>query len=522
MSRFNGVPGFNQIRKCFLVYFFLFLSASSFAQTLTTGQTLTSSPYSRYGLGELQGSGMAQNFSMGGSGIAYRSDTLSPTYINAINPASYSSLRITTIEMGMRSNTTQFVDQSQKFLVNNTSFAYMGVGLPINRWWGLAFGVMPYSTVGYNIHNSQKDSMGVIDYTYQGNGGINKVFVGNGFKLLKNKFSQRTGADLSVGFNAAYEFGSINNIRHVSYEDPNYYNTRVDQNTRIHDFTFDYGLQLKFRIDSVKRTNPKLKSGCARIIKGKCIVYDNCKVDSTVHVKGKPDKYFIHSDSTTHEEKRRVRTDIEDIQVGLGFTFAPAMNMSASTDFLARTYVGTTSGELYKDTILNALDKSSRAYIPMRIGMGLSLSRSFKWNILADYSYQQWSAYTLDGTSGGLQNSMQASIGYQFQLSQRGNYFKISRYRFGLKYNQTYLNINNTKLTEYAFTFGAAFPVAISKVKKHEYDVNLYRNYSMVNVGFELGTFGTTNQGLIQERYARVVIGFTINDRWFQHYKYSD
>jgi hypothetical protein len=518
MSRINSVPGFNQMRKCFLVCFLFLLSSFAFSQTLTTNQTLTSSPYSRYGLGEMQTGGFAQNFSLGGGGYAWRADTITPAYINVLNPASYSSLRITTIEMGLMSTTTQFQTLDDKFILNNTSFNYMAVGLPIKRWWGLTFGVMPYSNVGYKIHNSKQDSMGVVDYNYQGNGGINKVFIGNGFKLLHDKFSRRTGADVSIGVNASYEFGSINNIRHVSYQDPNYYDIRVDQNTRIHDFTLDYGLQVKFRVDSVKKKNPKLKTGCAHMVKGKCVVYDRCAVDSV-----KNGKYYIHSDSTTHIEPSRVLTDIEDINIGFGLSFAPAMNLSASTDFLARTYIPSTSGtEIYKDTVLSALNQNTRANIPARIGLGLSVSRSYKWNILADCSFQQWSAYTFGGVNAGLQNSMQASLGFQFQPNLRGNYFKISRYRMGLKYYQSFLDLDNTRLTEYAVTLGAAFPVAISRVKKHEYDINLYRNYSMVNVGVELGTFGTTSNGLIQERYARVVIGFTINDRWFQHYKYSD
>jgi hypothetical protein len=82
--------------------------------------------------------------------------------------------------------------------------------------------------------------------------------------------------------------------------------------------------------------------------------------------------------------------------------------------------------------------------------------------------------------------------------------------------------LKDTRLVEYGLTFGAAFPVAISRVKRHEYDINLYRNYSMVNVSVELGQMGTSSNGLIKENYGRVVLGFTINDRWFQHFKYND
>src|ERR1700758_1065222 len=107
--------------KCLLVIFPALLSSFAYAQTLS------SSPYSRYGLGELQGTGLAQNYAMGGAGYAWRNDTISPNSINITNPASYSSLRVTTIELGMLSNSTQFQTTDTKFVLNNTSFDYIGV-----------------------------------------------------------------------------------------------------------------------------------------------------------------------------------------------------------------------------------------------------------------------------------------------------------------------------------------------------------------------------------------------------------
>jgi hypothetical protein len=217
-----------------------------------------------------------------------------------------------------------------------------------------------------------------------------------------------------------------------------------------------------------------------------------------------------------------VKTDIEDITFGIGLTYSPPMGLSASQDFLEQTYTEPGSIEILKDTLVNVQNQNTIAKIPGKYGFGISINRSYRWNILADYTYQQWSGYSFAGDNPGLRNCQQASLGFQFQPALRGSYFSIVRYRFGLKYNETYVDVANTQLTEMAFTFGAAFPVAISRVKKHEYDINLYRNYSMVNVSVELGQRGTTSNGLIKEDYARVVLGFTINDRWFQHFKYND
>jgi hypothetical protein len=516
-KRVNSAP---QMLKCVFFFALVFISLSSFSQSIT------SSPYSRYGLGDLQAPGLAQNFALGGGGIGWRSDTLTPSYINTINPASYSAMRITAIETGLMSSYTQFNGEGQKYALNNTSFSYLAVGVPVKRWWGLSFGIMPYSSVGYNIHTTKSnDTSGVIDYTYQGTGGINKAYLGNGFKLLKEKFSKRTGIDLSAGFNASYLFGAVNNIRHVSFETPNYEDTRVDESLRIHDFAFDFGLQFKFRIDSVMKTNPKLAWGCAyndHKHHDSITVYNNCKVDST-HKSFLSKKYFVHRDNdSTHLERRKVKTDIEDLTFSFGLTYTPPMGLSSSEDYLAQTYIQPGSFEIYKDTIVNNVNKSTITHLPAKFGAGISINRTYHWNLVADYSYQQWTGYSLDGINQGLQNSMQGSLGFQFQPALRGSYFSIIRYRFGVRYNETYLQLGDTRITEQGLTFGAAFPVAISHVKRGEFDVNQYRNYSMINVSVELGQRGTNSNGLIQETYGRVVLGFTINDRWFQRFKYND
>ena len=71
-------------------------------------QILTSSPYSRYGLGELNLATFATSSAMGGSFIAYQHDsTTSPLFINAANPAGLAGLRYTTLELGWASSVYQ-------------------------------------------------------------------------------------------------------------------------------------------------------------------------------------------------------------------------------------------------------------------------------------------------------------------------------------------------------------------------------------------------------------------------------
>ncbi|MGZ4047956.1 MAG: hypothetical protein ACXVNN_01265, partial [Bacteroidia bacterium] len=129
--------------------------------------------------------------------------------------------------------------------------------------------------------------------------------------------------------------------------------------------------------------------------------------------------------------------------------------------------------------------------------------------ISADYSVQNWSQYTIFNQSQGLVNSMRVSLGAQLipSLKINASYPERMHYRFGVRYGQTALDLKNTPLTEYAVSAGIGFPVGRNL---------LLRNFSMVNIGAEVGQMGTTTNGLIKENFFKVSIGFTINDLWFQ------
>jgi hypothetical protein len=62
---------------------------------------------------------------------------------------------------------------------------------------GFGFGLIPYSSVGYRIRNENTD--GLVK-RYEGTGGLNKVFLGCGYKI---------NSKLSVGVDFNYNFGKI-------------------------------------------------------------------------------------------------------------------------------------------------------------------------------------------------------------------------------------------------------------------------------------------------------------------------
>jgi len=165
----------------------LLLSVVSFAQQGTA------SPYSYYGIGDVRYKGTAEIRSM--AGIAVEQDSI---HLNMDNPASYANLKLTTFAIGGSYITTKLKSASVTENARRTTLDYLAVGLPMGKL-GVGFGLIPYSSVGYQIQ-SLSSADGGINSRYDGNGGINKAFFGAAYKISP-KFS--FGADVH------YNFGKI-------------------------------------------------------------------------------------------------------------------------------------------------------------------------------------------------------------------------------------------------------------------------------------------------------------------------
>ncbi|MFN7099876.1 MAG: hypothetical protein ACK4M4_05830 [Flavobacterium sp.] len=182
--------------KKILVSFCLLVSLVSLAQEGT------SSPYSFYGIGDVRFRGTLEFRSMGE--IAVEKDSI---HMNLQNPASYAHLKYTTFTMGGTQFTTKLKSENAAANARRTTLDYLGVGLPLGKF-GVGFGLVPYSSVGYKIASESTDPS-VNSRRFDGRGGMNKVFFGLGYKITPN---------LSVGADVNYNFGKIesNNFEYIS------------------------------------------------------------------------------------------------------------------------------------------------------------------------------------------------------------------------------------------------------------------------------------------------------------------
>ena len=216
---------------------FLYTALSIFLLFSTTAQAqraTTSSPYSRYGLGEMRGDALPQLRAMGGitTGIRHLNGYGN---INLGNPASYSALGLTTIDVGLFGNITELSNNSLTENSYNFSLSHINFGIPLGRPGGISFGIMPFSDVGFSYAIPGRIDTTDIRNVYAGAGGTTKAYLGYGIQITKN---------FSVGVNASYIFGTLERINSVEFPgDIGALNVRIDSSQYVKGFSFDYGLQ---------------------------------------------------------------------------------------------------------------------------------------------------------------------------------------------------------------------------------------------------------------------------------------
>jgi len=216
----------------------LFTNMTSFAQNNT------SSPYSRFGYGEISDNGSGKSKGMGGVSIGMRSGSS----INTANPASYSGIDSLTFlfEFGAVGKQSLFSDKTSS---NGKAFTanieYLTMEFPLTKWLAASAGILPYSVVGYSFSNSDSSSMktnsGTDNYinntkTFSGSGSITQAYGGLSTKL---------GKHFAFGVNVSYLFGSISNSRYLTYDETvgTYASTLQTQILNVKDVKLRYGLQ---------------------------------------------------------------------------------------------------------------------------------------------------------------------------------------------------------------------------------------------------------------------------------------
>ena len=203
-------------------------------------QESTSSPYSIYGIGDIKFKGSVENRSMGS--ISVLPDSI---HINIQNPAQLACLKLTGLALGGTYANTKSKTETQEAKARRTSLDYMIVGIPVGKV-GIGFGLIPYSSVGYKIGrtayvtNNNNDTIRSIISRYNGIGGVNKVFLGFGYRLTKN---------INIGGDLQYNFGTIE-TNSLQYQTDLQYGSRENNVSDLRGVNFDLGITYQTKVNS--------------------------------------------------------------------------------------------------------------------------------------------------------------------------------------------------------------------------------------------------------------------------------
>lgn len=454
-------------KASFFVFILTLFSASSLQ-----AQLLSTSPYSRFGMGQTFYPGFADQQGMGQTGIAMRD----PLNMYMINPASYSALNKTNFKFGAQSyfGTIAQGDQSQK--TNGAALNYLALGFQVNKnkTWGFAFGATPYSSLGYNIQFKQADSVGGYTDILSGKGGITRYFLGTG-RSFGNKFS--------VGLQASFLHGQTDITRSIQYSSSvpqqNYRESSIDY---IHGFQYEAGTQYWTKQLRVKERS--------------------------------------HYDSLL--KQNIVRKDSSYLKHQFGATYSLSSKINNDRTFYARTYALSGSNEFVLDTVLLDESQKGKTTLPSTIGVGYVLAEGTgKWRLALDYRMQRWSEFSSPFEAQSLQDAWQGSVGFAFRPStdffnEKIFFLAKTEYRFGARYGKTYMNFNNTDITDLGISFGMGIPLRTRTVNE---EFKYETVFSSLDIAVEYYQRGTLTNNLIQENYWRFVVGVSLNDKWFNKRK---
>ena len=208
--------------------------------TAAMAQSGTNSPYTRYGFGQLSDQSFGNTKAMGGIAYGLR-DGL---HINAANPASYSAVDSLTFlfDAGMSLQNTNFKENGVKTNAKNSTVDYIAMQFRLWKRMGMTLGFLPYSIVGYNMSQTETVPNSEDQYgntttrlmSYKGEGGLQQVFVGLGYKVFDN---------LSIGANFSYLYGEISHTSSLTFSNTNASSSVLANKLEISDYKIDLGLQ---------------------------------------------------------------------------------------------------------------------------------------------------------------------------------------------------------------------------------------------------------------------------------------
>lgn len=188
---------------------------------------------------------------------------------------------------------------------------------------------------------------------------------------------------------------------------------------------------------------------------------------------------------------------------GAVYSFATNLNANRSVTF-ARTD--------FLHQIIDSLTLESShgtIYLPQSMGVGFSIGKGYKWQIGADFTYQDWSEFkSVDAEDEeNLEESWRVALGWEItpDVYSVESFFKRMTYRAGLYVEKLPYLANNKQVKDFGINFGISLPAGRSSL----------------DLAFSAGKRGNKSENILEESYYKVYFGITLNDQWFIKQKFD-
>lgn len=215
---------------------------------LLFGQTIATSPYSSFGIGEILYDNSIEQAGMGGlSALPTNPFNASA---NFYNPAANQNLSVTSFQFDTNTRLSRFNDGFSKSSKSTTYLSDVSLAFPIGSKIRAGFGFQPYSAAGYDLETSS--SFEDLEYrnSFTGRGGLNSAHVMASYNIspsftvgARGNFLfgtlKRNQVISTKGFELVTDYGFQSRMNGLQFTLGTMYTKRLDKNKRL-DVTAKY------------------------------------------------------------------------------------------------------------------------------------------------------------------------------------------------------------------------------------------------------------------------------------------
>ncbi len=203
----------------------------------------------------------------------------------------------------------------------------------------------------------------------------------------------------------------------------------------------------------------------------------------------------------------------ENQYFNVGGTYSTHTSLNTKLDYLNSTYYYNAGGQKTNIDTVQYFSGDSGAHIGSAFSLGLALNKTLKYRFAIEGQIQNKPNYRFEDSFYELKNGYKIAFGSWVipNFNSYKSYFARMVYRFGAYYQKGTISIDQHDIDQFGITFGFGLPVGRKG----------FKDPSMLNIAFDLGNRGTTNDGLIRENFANIKIGLNFNDIWFKRRTYN-